>query len=122
MILGLLLLAGTAAVAGETEFEAAQRSFADAAACKAFLATRAGEARGEGYDAVEGPYELASGDVRIHTVRAEGRGHRIDEQRCLGAVLSGRNWRHSLETDDEAEEAFTAESAARSAPWLKKGR
>ena len=120
MILSLLLLAGTAAAA-ETPFEASRRSFADAAACKAFLATRAGEARGEGLDAVEGPYELAAGDVRIHTVRAEGRGHRIDEQRCLGAALSGRSWRHSLEDEDEEEEAFTAESAARSAPWLKKG-
>ena len=115
----LLLLAGAATADLETPFEAAQRSFADAAACKAFLATRAGEARGQGFDAVEGPYELAAGDVRIHTVRAEGLGHRIDEQRCLGAALSGRSWRHSLEDEEEA--AFTAESAARSAPWLKKG-
>ena len=119
MILGLLLLAGTAG--GEAQFEAAQRGFADPAACKAFLATRAGEARGEGFDAVEGPYELAAGDVRIHTVRAEGRGHRIDEQRCLGSVLSGRSWRHSLEDEESEEPPFTTKSAARSAPWLKKG-
>ena len=123
MITGLLLLLASAAggLDGETPFEASKRSFADAAACKAFLATRAGEARGEGFDAVEGPYELAAGDVRIHTVRAEGRAHRIDEQRCFGAALSGRNWRHSLEDGEGEEEAFTAESAARSAPWLKKG-
>ena len=121
MILGLLLLAGAAGLDAETPFEA-RRGFADAAACKAFLATRAGDARGEGYDAVEGPYELAAGDVRIHTVRAEGRGHRIDEQRCLGPALSGRSWRHSLEDEEEGEETFTVESAARSAPWLKKGR
>jgi len=123
MIPALLLLLASAAGApdAETPFEESKRSFADAAACKAFLATRAGEARVEGFDAVEGPYELASGDVRIHTVRAEGRGHRIDEQRCLGAALSGRNWRHSLVDEEAEEEPFTAESAARSAPWLKKG-
>ena len=116
-MIALLLLVGAAAADVETPFEAAQRSFADAAACKAFLAARAGEARRQDYDAVEGPYQLAAGDVRIHTVRAEGKGHRIDEQRCLGAALSGRSWRHSLEPD---EEAFTVESAARSAAWLKK--
>ena len=118
MIALLLLVGAAAADDGETPFEAG-RSFADAAACKAFLADRAGEARGSAFDAVEGPYEVAAGDVRIHTVRAEGKGHRIDEQRCLGAALSGRSWRHSLE-DEKADEAFTVESAARSAPWLKK--
>jgi hypothetical protein len=122
MIPALLLLSAAAGGAdGEAPFRQAQQSFADAAACKAFLAARAGEALGEGFDAVEGPYELAAGDVRIHIVRAEGRGHRIDEQRCLGAALSGRSWRHSLEDEDEEEEGFTVESAARSAPWLKKG-
>ena len=116
-MIALLLLA--AAANAETPFEPASRDFVDAAACKAFLATSAGEARGQGYDAVEGPYELASGDIRIHTVRAEGRGHRIDVQRCLGAALSARSWRHSLEGDEE-EAPFTAESVARSAAWLKK--
>ncbi|HEX8262456.1 MAG TPA: hypothetical protein VF547_06245 [Allosphingosinicella sp.] len=122
-MIALLMLVGAASASldAETPFEAAGRSFADAAACKAFLADRAGEARGKAYDAVEGPYEVAAGDVRIHTVRAEGQGHRIDEQRCLGAALSGRSWRHSLEDDGEAEEPFTAESIARSAAWLKKG-
>ena len=119
----LLLLAGAAAADFEAPFEPAAQSFADAAQCKAFLAARAGEARGAGFDAVEGPYLLAAGDVRIHTVRAEGRGHRIEEQRCLGAALSRRSWHHSLEAEvAETEEApFTAESVARSAPWLKKG-
>ncbi|HLL30328.1 MAG TPA: hypothetical protein VK403_04965 [Allosphingosinicella sp.] len=121
MIPSLLLLAAAAGgLDGETPFKASQQSFADAAACKAYLATRAGDARGRGFDAVEGPYDLAAGDVRIHMVRAEGNGHRIDEQRCLGAGLSGRSWHHSLE-DEEEEEAFTVESVARSAPWLKKG-
>ena len=124
MIASLLLLAAAAGgLDGETPFEAARQSFADAAACQAFLATRAGEARGLGFDAVEGPYDLAAGDVRIHTVRAERNGHRIHEQRCLGAALSGRSWHHSLDEGDreEEEEAFTVESVARSAPWLKKG-
>ncbi len=120
-MIALLLLLATVAD-GETPFEASAQSFADSAACKAFLATRAGEARGQGFDAVEGPYEISAGDVRIHTVRAEGRGHRIDEQRCLGAALSGRNWRHSLEEEqaERQEPAFTVDSVVRSAPWLKK--
>ena len=124
-MIALLLLAGAAAAADfESPFEPAPQSFADAAGCKAFLATRIAEARRQDYDAAEGPYVLAAGDVRIHTVRAEGRGHRIDEQRCLGAALSGRSWHHSLEDEvreQEEEPPFTAESAARSAPWLKKG-
>ncbi|HEX9947727.1 MAG TPA: hypothetical protein VGA98_09315 [Allosphingosinicella sp.] len=119
MILSLILLAGVAAAGGEAPFEPSRRSFADPAACEAFLAGHAGDARGKGFDAVEGPYRIGAGDVRIHIVRTEGSGHRIDEQRCLGAALSGRSWHHSL--GDEDEEAFTAESAARSAPWLKKG-
>ena len=119
-MIGLILLVGAVTADGETPFKPADRSFANAAACKAFLATRAGEARGQGYDAVEGPYEIAAGDVRIHTVRAEGRGHRIDEQRCLDAALSGRSWRHSLEGEGADEPPFTVESVARSAAWLKK--
>lgn len=120
-MIALLLLAGAATAEFETPFEAAQRSFADAAACKAFLAGRAGDARGEGFDAVEGPYEIAAGDVRIHTVRAEGKGHRVNEQRCLGAALSGRSWHHSLEDEESEEAPFTVDAVARSAPWLKKG-
>jgi len=118
----LLAAAATAAADGETPFEPSARSFADSAACKAFLATHVREARDKGFDAVEGPYQLAAGDVRIHTVRAEGRGHRIEEQRCLGAALWGGSGRHSLGDEESEEPPFTAESAARSAPWLKKGR
>ena len=115
----LLLLAATDADM-ETPFEPSAERFADAVACKVFLATRVADARRQGYDAVEGPYPIAAGDVRIHTVRAEGKGHRIDEQRCLGADLSGRSWHHSLEDPGAEEAPFTVESVARSAPWLKK--
>ena len=115
-MIGLILL--LAAAAEETPFEAGAERFADAAGCKAHLATMAADARGGGYDAVEGPYELAAGDVRIHLVRSEGKGHRIAEHRCLAEKLSGRSWSHSMEAE---EEPFTVESVARSAPWLKKG-
>jgi hypothetical protein len=120
MIPALLLLLAAAGVDAveETPFEPSSRSFADAAACKAFLATQAEEARHGGFDAVEGPYVLAAGDVRIHTVRADGSGHRIHEQRCLAEKLSARSWRHALVAD---EPEFTVESVARSADWLKKG-
>ena len=113
--LPLLLLAA----AREAPFEASGESFADAAACKAHIAGLADAARAQGYDAVEGPYEIAAGDVRVHMVRAEGLGHRIHEHRCLAEKLSGRSWTHAMEA---AEEPFTVESAARNAEWLKKGR
>ena len=115
MIALLLLLA--AAAPDETPFENSATSFTDAAACRAHLATVATGARGENYDAVEGPYEIATGDVRIHMVRAEGLGHRIAEHRCLAEKLSGRSWNHRMEPE---EEPFTVESVARTAPWLKK--
>ena len=114
MIVLLLVLAA----AEETPFEAGAERFADAAACKAHLGGLAADARGGGYEAVEGPYEIAAGDVRIHMVRVEGNGHRIAEHRCLADKLSARSWSHSMEAE---EEAFTVESVARSAPWLKKG-
>jgi hypothetical protein len=110
-VLALLLLSGA-----EAPFEASGERFADAAACEARLASLAGEARAGEYDAVEGPYRLGPDDTRIHMVRAEGSGHRIDEHRCLGPELSARSWRHSM---DAAETEFTVESIARSAPWLK---
>ena len=113
--LPLLLLAA----AREAPFEDSAERFADAAACKAHLANLAEDARAGGYDAVEGPYEIAGADVRVHMVRAEGAGHRIEEHRCLAGKLSGRSWTHAME---EAEEPFTVESAARNAEWLKKGR
>jgi hypothetical protein len=110
----LLLIA--AASAGDLPFEPSAEHFADAAACRARLAELSDEARRQNYDAVEGPYAIAAGDVRIHTVRAEGRGHRIAEHRCLIAVLGERSWTHSLEAE-QAE--FTVESVARTAEWLK---
>ena len=116
----LLLLAAAAAPGSleEVPFEAATLSFSDAAACKAYLASQAEEARHGGFEAVEGPYALSAGDVRIHTVRADGSGHSIHEQRCLAARLSARVWRHAMVAD---EPEFTVESVARSAEWLKKG-
>ena len=105
--------------AAEVPFEASGEAFADPAACRLRLASLAGQAAGGGYDAIEGPYEVARGDIRIHMVRAEGAGHRITEHRCLAEKLSGRRWSHRME--DEAPE-FTVESAARAAPWLNKDR
>ncbi|HEX2762786.1 MAG TPA: hypothetical protein VHM92_02920 [Allosphingosinicella sp.] len=116
--LTLLAMAGAALDLGEeTPFEPARETFATAAACKAFLATRADDDRKQDFDAVEGPYQIVAGDVRIHTVRAEGKGHRIVETRCLDASLSARSWTHAM-AEDEA--PFTVESVVRSAPWLKK--
>ena len=114
----LVLLAFAAAEPDETPFEPSRDLFADAAACKAHLAGLAEDARGGDYDAVEGPYAIAGVDVRIHMVKAEGSGHRIAEHRCLAEKLSARSWSHSM-VADQAE--FTVESAARAAPWLKKG-
>ena len=114
-----LLLAAAPAAADEAPFEPSGAHFADAAACKARLAHLASEARGEGYEAVEGPYEVAAGDVRIHMVAVAGRGHRIHEHRCAGADLASRSWRRSMETD---EPEFTIESVVRTAEWLKQSR
>ena len=107
------------AAAQPAEFEPVQ-SFADAAACRAHLEGLVEQARRQGVDAVEGPYAIAAGDVRIHMVRAEADGHRIDEHRCLGGELSARSWRHTMRRGD-ADAPFTIESVARSAEWLKKG-
>jgi hypothetical protein len=112
----LIPLLFAAATAGDLPFEPSAERFADAAACKARLAQLSDEARRQDYDAVEGPYTIVAGDVRIHTVRAEGRGHRIAEHRCLAAELGARSWSHSLEPD---EPEFTVESVARSAEWFK---
>ncbi len=119
--MSLLLLASLAfAAAGpeETPFEPSAASFADAAACASHLAGLAAGARRSGYDAVEGPYALAAGDVRIHMVRAEGGGHRIAKHRCVAEKLSARSWDHNMAA---AEPDFTVESAAKAAPWLRKG-
>lgn len=116
LLLALPLLLLTAA-SEETPFDTSSESFADAAACKARLAGLAAEAREGRFDAVEGPYEVTPGDTRIHTVRAEGSGHRIAEHRCLAEKLSNRSWTHAM---SDAQPEWTVESAARDAPWLKK--
>lgn len=115
-LLPLLALAAAETV----PFEPSAERFADAVACRVHLEELVGEARRQDYVAVEGPYAIAAGDVRIHMVRAEGNGHRIQEHRCLGAQLSVRDWRHGMGTAD-ADEPFTIESVARKAEWLKKG-
>ena len=116
-MIAVLLLLAAAAAPEEAPFEDSARRFADAAACKAHLATVATGARAGDYDAVEGPYQIAAGDVRIHMVRAEGLGHRIAEHRCLSEKLSGRSWNHRMEPE---EAPFTVDSVVRTAPWLKK--
>lgn len=112
----LLLLAATTAPAEEAPFEPAGKAFADAAACKTHLAALLSEAKVSSYAAVEGPYEVAPGDVRIHLVAAEGAGHRITEHRCLAEKYSSRSWTHSMA---EADEDFTVEKVARTAEWMK---
>ena len=82
-LLTIPLLLLLAAAAEETPFTPSTESFADAAACKARLAVLVAQARSGSFDAAEGPYEVAAGDTRIHTVRGEGNGHRIAEHRCL---------------------------------------
>jgi hypothetical protein len=116
LLLTLPLLLLTAA-SEETPFDPSTESFADAAACNARLAGLAAEARGGRFDAVEGPYEVTPGDTRVHTVRAEGSGHRIAEHRCLADKLSNRSWTHAMA---DAQPEWTVESVARDAPWLKK--
>jgi hypothetical protein len=116
--LAALLALAVPASAQEVPFEPSLAVFADSAECEARLSELASRARGGGYEAVEGPYEVAAGDVRIHMVAVEGRGHRISEHRCSGAELAGRSWRHSMEEDAPE---FTVESVVRSAIWLKKG-
>lgn len=111
----LLLIAATE----PARFEPQPERFASAGACQAHLETLAGVARGQDYVAVQGPYAIGPGDVRIHMIRAEGNGHRITEHRCLDAALSARSWRHAMEDDDKP---ATIESLARDAEWLKKSR
>lgn len=117
MLIALALLLA-AAPTEPAAFEPSFKAFADAAACKAHLVTLANGAGGSDYVAVQGPYDIASGDVRIHMILAEGDGHRIAEHRCLGAALSSRSWRHSMAGAEE--EQATIESLARDAEWLKK--
>ncbi len=120
-LLILALLSAPAAAAEEVPFEPSTRSFADAAACRAHLGTLVAVARAGGHAAAEGPYAVAAGDVRVHTVSTAGSGHRITEHRCIGERLSTRSWRHSMD-DAEAEAPETIESMAARAEWLKNAR
>ena len=117
--LTLFVAAAPLAAAGEAPFVSSGETFADAGACKAHLGGLVADARAGRYAAVEGPYEIAAGDVRAHMVRAEESGHRITEHRCLAEKLSSRTWRHSM-GGDEAEEPETIETMAAKAEWLKK--
>ena len=115
----VLLAAVPAAAAEEVPFEPSAEVFADADACKAHLGAFVADARRGSAAAVEGPYEIAAGDVRAHMVLVSGSGHRITEHRCLAEKLSTRSWRHSMDGSEE-EAAPTIESMA--ADWLKKRR
>lgn len=121
----LLFLAAPLAVAAAQpapdalpEFEASAERFADAAGCRDHLGRLVATARRDGADAAEGPYDFEGGEIRAHTVRAEGSGHRIAEYRCAAGRLASRTWTRSMEPP---EEEFTVESVARRAPWLKQG-
>jgi hypothetical protein len=119
-LLPLILFAAVPlAASDEVPFEPSASIFADAAACKAQLAAEAARARSSANVAVEGPYEIAAGDVRTHVVLVAGSGHRITEHRCLAEKLSSRSWRHSMD-GSEGEEPETIESMAAKAEWLKK--
>ena len=117
MILPLAAL--VLAAAGEVPFEPSSERFADAGACRAHLGSLVTIARRDKHEAVEGPYELAAGEVRVHIVDVAGSGHRITEHRCLAEQLSTRSWRHSMAGGEE-EEPETVESMAAKAEWLKK--
>lgn len=114
-LLLLTALAASPAFAEEVKFQPASARFQTADACRAHLSGIVASAKG--FEVAEGPYDLASGDVRIHLVRVEGAGHHIWEHRCLGKDFSSRDWVHQIEV---TEDAFTVESAARKAEWLKK--
>jgi hypothetical protein len=115
-----LLLAATAAFAAEPpEFEASAERFDDASGCRLYLEHLIADARRAGFDAAEGPYAIAIADVRAHTVRADGLGHRISEYRCADGALSSRSWVERM--DHRADGAFSIESLAQ-AVWLEQGR
>ena len=117
--LPLLVVATAAAVASEPpEFENSSEPFGDAVACSGHLAEIVALARGGDFDGAEGPYEIGPDDMRAHTIRAEGLGHRISEYRCAGAQLSSRTWVERM--DRRTEGAYSIESLA-SAQWLEQG-
>jgi hypothetical protein len=116
MLLALLIAAAVPEEPDLPAFEPATERFADAGACRAHLLRLVAEARAARFDAAEGPYEMEAGDVRAHTVRAEGSGHRIAEFRCEAERFSTRSWNRSMEAP---EEEFTVESVARRAGWFE---
>jgi hypothetical protein len=113
-----LLVAASAALADPPEFGNATERFDDAGGCRLHLQHLVDEARSAGFDAAEGPYVIAASDVRAHTVRAEGLGHRISEYRCADGALSSRSWVERM--DHRTEGAFSIESLAQ-AEWLEQG-
>lgn len=118
LMLGLILAAAPAAASDEVPFEHSPLKFADAGACRVHLVQWVAEARGKQVAGLQGPYEVAAGDVRAHRVVADRSGHRITEQRCLRETLSSRSWRHSMSGGPEEEEE-TIDSMAAKAEWLK---
>ena len=120
-IAALALTAATAplAAADEVPFDASAETFGNPAACKARLIKMVAGARQESHAAIEGPYEIAPGDVRAHWVDLSGSGHRITEHRCLAEKLGSRSWRHSI-VDGEGDGLETIEDMAARAEWLKK--
>ena len=116
-LLALPLIAlASAAAADLPPFANAAETYRDAAACRNHLEQVVDEARSGDFDAVEGPYALTAGDVRAHTVRSDGLGHRVSEYRCEGAQLSTRSWVERL--DRRAEGPYSIESLA-GAHWLE---
>ena len=113
-----LLAVASAAAAEPPDFQNAPEHFADASGCRSHLQQLVDVARRADFDAVEGPYALTGTDLRAHTVRAEGLGHRISEYRCEGARLSARTWLERL--DHRADGAYSIESLA-GAHWLDQG-
>ncbi len=103
----------------EAPFEPSRETFADEEGCTARLSAIAAAARAGEHVAVEGPYAIGPGDIRIHSVLVAGSGHRITEHRCLGAQLGSRTWTHVMDgSEDEGTE--TIDSMAAKAEWLKK--
>jgi hypothetical protein len=113
-----LLVAASAAAAEPPEFENAAERFVHAGACLVHLRHIVADAQGGDFDAAEGPYSIGPLDVRAHTVRSEGLGHRISEYRCADALLSSRSWVERI--DHRADGAFSIESLA-GAEWLEQG-
>ena len=116
LALPLLALAAAAAATEPPEFENAPERFGDAAGCLGFLVHVVADARGGDFDAAEGPYEIGPSDMRAHTIRAEGLGHRISEYRCVGAELSARTWVERM--DRRTDGPYSIESLA-GAEWLE---